>query len=153
MIKDALASGERLIFYSGRSMWPTFSPGDRLFVEECEPATLVPGEVVMFRGAAEAANARRSPSGARGGAGLVVHRVLHISEQDDRTWVRTQGDCSTKPDPKWPGERLVGRVVEVSHVNGRRKSLKPRPFHGWRLRKRLSVRRIARAVWRRLRGR
>ncbi len=153
MIKDALASGERPIFYSGGSMWPTFSPGDRLFVEGCEPATLVPGEVVMFRAAGEAANARCALSEAEDGARLVVHRVLHISEKDDRTWVSTQGDCSTKPDPRWPGERLVGRVVEVSPVNGRPRRLTPRPFLGWRLRKRLSVRRIARAIWRRLRGR
>ena len=133
-------------------MWPTFSPGDRLFIKECGPATLVPGEVVMFRAAGGIANARRARSGAQAGARLVVHRVLHISERDDRTWVYTQGDCSTKPDPEWPGDRLVGRVVEVSPVKGRRKTLKPRPFHGWRLRNRLSVRRIVRAVWRRLRG-
>lgn len=149
MIRTAIESGEKLIFYGGGSMWPTFRPGDRLFIEDCGASALLPGEVVVFRCGKGAANARVSSGGANGDGQHIVHRVLGVSERDGRTWVRTQGDCSLKPDPEWPADRLVGRVVEVSPVKGRPRKLAPRPFLGWRLRHRLSWRRIARALSRR----
>ena len=139
---------DKLVFYVGGSMWPTLMPGDRLVLEECPAEDLRPGEVVVYRGG------NGTPRLARGGAEaasrLVIHRVLCVIEMDGSVRVRTQGDCSRLPDPEWPGERLVGRAVRVLPVKGRPRTLKPSPFLGWRLRKRLSVRRIARSIRRRL---
>ena len=138
---------DRLVFYAGGSMWPTFQPGDRFVLEECDAAELRAGEVVVFGSGGVGPHSR-----------LVAHRVLGVTERvTDRgseTWVRTQGDCSSRPDPEWPGERLVGRVVEVSPVGAgperrRPRRLTPAPFLGWRLRHRLSVRRIVRGLRRR----
>ncbi len=139
---------EKLIFYSGGSMWPTFRPGDRLVLEECEAGELRPGEVVVYR----AGNDGPLPAGGEAEAAprLAVHRVLSVTEErDGNVRVRTQADCSRFPDPDWPGERLVGRVVRVLPVKGRPRGLKPSPFLGWRLRHRLSLRRILRGIRRR----
>ena len=136
---------DKLVFYAGNSMWPTLMPGDRLVLEECRAAELRPGEVVVYRGTNGAAD-----RGGGGDRGLVIHRVLCVTETDGSVRVRTQGDCSRFPDPEWPGERLVGRAVRVLPVKGRPRMLRPSPFLGWRLRKRLSLRRIARSIRRRL---
>lgn len=149
MLRDMIKADDRLVFYSGRSMWPTFRPGDRLFIEECDAGSLRAGEVVVCRGTNGQANVSLEGDDAGDPTRFICHRVLGVSERDGRTWVRTQGDCSQKPDPEWRGDRLVGRVVEVSPVNGNRRKLAPRPFLGWRLRHRLSWRRIARALLRR----
>ncbi len=140
---------EKLTFYSGGSMWPTFMPGDRLVHEECGAAALRPGEVVVYRGR----NGVPRPAGgvAEVAPRLAIHRVLSVTEEEDgKVRVRTQGDCSRLPDPEWPGERLVGRVVRVLPVKGRPRRLRPSPFLGWRLRHRLSLRRILRGIRRRL---
>ncbi len=135
---------EELTFYSGGSMWPTLMPGDRLVLEECEAGELRPGEVVVYRcGSDGPLPAGRAPR-------LAIHRVLSVTEEEDgKVRVRTEGDCSRLPDPDWPGERLVGRVVRVLPVRGRPRRLKPSRFLGWRLRHRLSIRRILRGIRRR----
>lgn len=131
-----LRGTDKLLFYSGTSMWPTFRPGDRLILDECDAASLSPGEVVVFR------------SGGRSER-LVVHRVLEITRRGDEVLVSTQGDCSAGPDPLWPAHRLVGRVAQVLPVKGTSRWLKPAPFLGWRMRHRLSTRRVLRAAGRR----
>lgn len=141
---------EKLIFYAGGSMWPTFRPGDRLELEECDARALRPGEVVVFRGGN--GGPLRAEREAEAASRLVIHRVLSVTESNGSVRVRTQGDCSRFPDPEWPGERLVGRVVEVLPVRGKPRRLRASRLLGWRLRKRLSVRRIARAIRRRLAG-
>ena len=149
MIRALTDSGDKLVFYGGGSMWPTLRPGDRLFIEECDAGSLRAGEVVVCRCTNGQAIVSLEGDDAEDPTRFICHRVLRISQRDGRTWVRTQGDCSQKPDPEWPADRLVGRVVEVSPVNGRPRKLAPRPFLGWRLRHRLSLRRIARALRRR----
>ncbi len=146
MIRNA----DNLIFYSGTSMWPTFRPGDRLVLKECDAATLRSGEVVVYRGReSDKAECRAAEGNHADAAKLVCHRVRGVTEREGKVFVRTQGDCSRKVDPEWPAERLVGRVVEVSPVKGRSRKLRPAPFLGWRLRHRLSVRRVLRALARR----
>jgi len=149
-----IRSGERLIFYAGGSMWPTFRPGDRLVLEECDARSLRPGEVVVFRGRtsepAECAEGSFPHAMPGRTPRLVCHRVLSVREEGGCVFVRTQGDASRGPDPDWPAERLVGRVVELLPAKGRRRRLRAQPFLGWRMRHRLSLRRLARALARRL---
>ena len=121
------------LFYAGGSMWPTFRPGDRLFIEHCSPADLRAGEVVVFRGSR-----------------LVVHRVLRVERRGDAVLVHTQGDRSPRADPPWDGSRLVGRVVSVSPVKGRTRRLAPAPTRAAFLRAGLRLARTARRAARKL---
>jgi hypothetical protein len=138
-------------------MWPTFRPGDRIVLETCDARALRPGDVVVFRGGARGCadadaevttSSTSSPSSPD--ARLVCHRVLRVDVAADRVTVHSQGDCTRAPDPPWSADRLVGRVVAVDPVRGRRRSIGASPFLGWRLRHRLSVRRALRALGRRL---
>jgi len=154
------APGEETVFYSGKSMWPTFRAGDKLILDACGAEVLRPGDVVVFCSPDVASGPdrdyhrpARESAGVRGSSGssrFVCHRVLDVEIGVDPATVRTQGDCQRCPDTPWPATRLVGRVVEVDPVRGPRREVKSSAFLGWRLRHRLSLRRILRGLGRRL---
>jgi signal peptidase I len=81
------------------SMAPLILPGDRLRLALADPATLRPGDVVVY-------GRRRE---------LVVHRVVARSGDG----VVTKGDALPGRDAWLSGAAVLGRVVALSCVGGR----------------------------------
>jgi hypothetical protein len=98
--------------YTGRSMWPTFRPGDVL---EVRPAATRPrpGDVVIFR-----------PAQRPGGDEVFAHRVTAAGAAG----LQTRGDNNPRPDP-WRAapEQVLGVVTHC-----RRAARVRRVTGGWR---------------------
>jgi len=83
------------VFYRGISMNPLMWPGDTLLVVPCDPQTIYPGDVVLFR----------DPH-----RGQVVHRVMAINSQG----VITKGDNMPDVDDRiLAPQEILGRVTAV----------------------------------------
>lgn len=87
---------EKLITYTGNSMFPTLEPGDVLSVVQCKDKEIKVGDVAVFY----------SPYGEK----LVVHRVV----SNDRVGIRTKGDNNLAND-EWilQANNIIGRVISV----------------------------------------
>jgi signal peptidase I len=68
------------------SMEPTFSPGDVIFVERVDAASLGVGDTITFHA---------QP----GSKTLVTHRIIEVLVTLDGPRFRTQGDANDSPDP------------------------------------------------------
>jgi hypothetical protein len=101
-LREVLASGHHARFRAtGDSMYPTIRDGDTVEIAPCDPATLMPGDIVL------AATTR----------GLTMHRIVRISNVD----IVIRGDNALSPDaPVAPGD-IIGRMAEGTHFkNGSR---------------------------------
>jgi signal peptidase I len=96
--------GEAKLPVTGDSMLPSIWPGDTLEVRRESAAEILPGEVVLF---------------ARQGF-LVVHRVVRLIREPDRTLLVTRGDRIPQTDAPVSPEELLGRVTAVLRGNYRR---------------------------------
>ncbi len=76
----------------GESMLPTLWPGDVVQIESCSVEDVRPGEIVL---------ARREDR-------LVVHRLVAPCTPNG---FLLRGDCVPGPDPQYPPEALLGRLV------------------------------------------
>jgi hypothetical protein len=88
------AGGQHWMGVEGRSMWPVLRPGDEVLVlHGGQPPR--PGAIVV----------------AREGGGLVVHRLLAVTEAGGQVTYWTQGDARPQMDAPHPAEALIGRVI------------------------------------------
>jgi hypothetical protein len=76
----------------GESMLPTLWPGDMVEIESCAPEDVRPGEIVL---------ARRDDR-------LVLHRLVAPCTSEGFLLC---GDSVPAPDPQYPPEALLGRLV------------------------------------------
>ncbi len=76
----------------GESMLPTLWPGDVVEIESCSVEDVWPGEIVL---------ARREDR-------LVLHRLVAPCTPNG---FLLRGDCVPGPDPQYPPEALLGRLV------------------------------------------
>ncbi len=88
------AGGQHWIAVEGRSMWPLLRPGDAVLVAHGGPPPR-PGEVIVVRQ----------------DEGLLVHRLLAITEATGQPQYWTQGDARPQPDAPHAPEALLGRVT------------------------------------------
>ena len=94
MLTSGMEPGGTWVAVAGRSMEPTYAPGDRLLVEPVSRSRAIrPGEVVI----------------ARRGERLVAHRLVSFSGP----LAITRGDACPHADPPIPVGLLIGRVVGV----------------------------------------
>ncbi len=99
-VREQVALGTPLRFrVTSDSMAPLLIPGDEVMVAAAPPETLRPGDLVV--------------AAAPGAALFVVHRLVALRREGDGFWLVTRGDRSSTPDPAWPAEAIVGRVVAV----------------------------------------
>ena len=97
LVADVLRRGGRLrqsvrLQVHGESMLPTLWPGDVVEIESCSLEDLRPGEIVL---------ARRDDR-------LVLHRFVAPSTPNG---FLLRGDSVPGPDPLFPSEALLGRLV------------------------------------------
>lgn len=86
-----------VVIYSG-SMRPTFEVGDIVVFARKNPARLVKGDVIAFRG-----KGSRIPT---------VHRIVRIEERNNKIYFTTKGDNNRLPDyPQVMEDNVVGKVV------------------------------------------
>lgn len=84
-LPQVAGADDAFVVLSG-SMVPFFDPGDVIFVDEVDPASLEVGDVVTFR--------------ARPGSStLITHRVIEVIDAGGTVRYRTQGDANEDPDP------------------------------------------------------
>jgi hypothetical protein len=76
----------------GESMLPALWPGDVVEIESCALEELRPGEIVL----------------ALRDEGLVLHRL--VADRRPKGFV-LRGDCILRPDPEYPADALLGRLV------------------------------------------
>lgn len=101
-VREQVALGTPLRFrVTSESMAPLIAPGDEVIVAAAPPETLRPGDLIVA---------------AAPGRPFVVHRLVALHRQGDELRLVTQGDRSAAPDPAWPAEAVVGRVVAVVHA-------------------------------------
>lgn len=82
----------------GHSMAPTLSPGTRIQVQRCDPATLRPGQVVAFERAGR----------------IVAHRVMRVESGPDGLAFVTKGDRGySADDAVISADCLIGLVTEA----------------------------------------
>lgn len=99
-VREQVAQGVPLRFrVTSDSMAPLLLPGDEVMVAAAPPETLRPGDLVV--------------AATPGRAFFVVHRLVALHREGDGFWLVTRGDRSSTPDPAWPAEAIVGRVVAV----------------------------------------
>lgn len=97
---------------TGNSMQPLFRPGDRILIQHGSDG-FRRGDVLVFRMADQ----------------IVVHRLLDIRTDQNRSYLLTKGDSVLRPDPRFSSDQVLGRVIGFSR-NGRDVSVM-KPF--WRL--------------------
>jgi hypothetical protein len=94
-----LGDGHAMRFRArGSSMLPAVRDGDILEVRPIAAAALATGDIVLYRSF---------------GSGIVVHRVVDIRKQEEKTLVRVKGDSSALSDPQVEQSRLLGRVESI----------------------------------------
>ena len=111
-------SGRLYLQVHGESMLPTLWPGDKVEVAACTLEDACPGEIVL------AVKEGR----------FFLHRFLGRVGQDS---FRLRGDSMPAPDPEFPNEALLGRVVNREgdwcaergrdRVKGKHEDVRPAP--------------------------
>ena len=98
-----LAEGKILkIKADGYSMYPTVKPGSVIYIEPLtENMSPAPGEIIAWK--------RES--------GFVVHRLVRIIRNGDKTIYFTRGDSCSSEDQPVTKEIIAGRVVSVEDLN------------------------------------
>ena len=98
-----LAEGKILkIKADGYSMYPTVKPGSVIYIEPLtENMSPAPGEIIAWK--------RES--------GFVVHRLVRIIRNGDKTIYFTRGDSCVYEDQPVTKEIIAGRVVRVENLN------------------------------------
>jgi signal peptidase I len=98
-----LAEGKILkIKADGYSMYPTVKPGSVIYIEPLtEKMSPAPGEIIAWK--------RES--------GFVVHRLVRIIRNGDKTIYFTRGDSCSYEDQPVTKEIIAGRVVRVENLN------------------------------------
>lgn len=104
-VRDLAAQAPVEATVRGGSMAPLLKDGDRVAIARAR--LYLPGDVVAFRA---------------GDGRLVVHRLLGYRLHRGRLAGVAQGDAAPLPDPPFPLEALLGRVV--SHAG-------PAPLSPW----------------------
>jgi len=84
-----------LLVVGGRSMEPTYRPGDLLVAVRAGPGDVEPGDVVVW---------------CRPGGGCTVHRLVSVNGSYIVTWGDNRG-TNPAPDPPVPASWLRYRVV------------------------------------------
>ena len=85
----------------GYSMYPAIKPGSLIYIEPlAHDRWPCPGEIVAWK--------RDS--------GFVVHRLVKIIRNEDKTYFITRGDSCARDDQ--PVETVAGRVVRIENDNG-----------------------------------
>ena len=88
--------GRSRIQISGYSMMPLLRPGDAVVVAHTQVVRV--GDIIV----------RRSD------AGLIVHRVIRISQADEgQVHILTKGDATLTVDPPATPEDIIGRVIAL----------------------------------------
>jgi len=113
---------ETISFYRGRSMEPTFRPGDILHVEKTQRAgQLRPGDIIIFRESGPDPNPK---------AYETVHRIIRSTLQG----YLTRGDLNPRPDEKPVKEdEIVGSVTRFER-GGRIRKVRGGRLGLWRAR-------------------
>ena len=97
VIKNRTSSGDTSLYMlEGGSMRPAFRDGDILLIKKVLPASLKPGNVIVFD----------TP----GQQKTLIHRVISLREDDTARLVFTQGDWSGRPDEPVQLQFVKGRV-------------------------------------------
>ena len=92
----SVAGYQMYIVLSG-SMSPAFDTGSLAFVKEADPAEIVPGDIITYRG-----------TGSEGT--LTTHRVVDVNTGSDLEFI-TRGDANNINDPSpVPAANIVGKV-------------------------------------------
>lgn len=94
LIETLQTEGKITIPVEGTSMQPELQPGDRVEVRKIDPATLAPGDVVMFRD-------RDS---------WVIHTLKRVERENGEVRFVTQGENTLGEDPAFAKEDLLGIV-------------------------------------------
>ncbi len=97
----------------GKSMLPSLWPGDQVWFERVDPATLSVEDVILFRLS----------------SGYCVHRIKNIrSHRDGQRVFVTRGDAQPQADPDVFEGQIIGKVLSV--VRGKKEipSLVERPL-------------------------
>ena len=99
-----LQAGHALRFRArGTSMHPLVRDGDVLDVWPVGQSATGVGDVVLYR----------SPH-----KGIVVHRVVNIRRQEEKTILLVKGDSAARADPQVEESQVLGRVESI-HRRGR----------------------------------
>lgn len=82
------------------SMEPVMSPGDLVIVKETSPKDITTEDIMAFKDPSEKSD------------DLITHRVIGISQKDDKLQFTTKGDAMEEPDlTKTKGSNVVGKTV------------------------------------------
>lgn len=115
LTRSFTADGKRMLFQGqlrGRSMWPFIRTGDRILVEQTDPAQLQVNDVLVFQ----------SPAGR-----TTAHRLIRLDNSRTSPRFITRGDFSLRPDAPFGPERLIGRIVAIER-KGKKKDITA-PLH------------------------
>jgi len=101
-----LAEGKTVrIRAEGYSMYPVIRPGNIIYIEPfAEDEAPVPGTVIAWK--------RET--------GFVVHRLISIKKEEDRTCFTTRGDSCSNEDKPVTKELIAGRVISTENSRGKR---------------------------------
>jgi len=106
------ASGRLRLQVHGESMLPILWPGDVVEIKSCSLDDVMPGEIVL------ALRARR----------FFLHRFVERSQNG----FLLRGDSMPHPDPRFPSEALLGRLVGLSHSQDAKERVRPvLPLRPW----------------------
>ena len=102
IIPVAAFSSNPIITVASDSMFPTLSPGDQLLINKVGIRDIKEGDIIAFDSHFE-------------GVDILAHRVVEVSEKNNKTEIHTQGDHNDHPD-FWvvTEESLIGIVAEVN---------------------------------------
>jgi len=99
-----------IVVVTSGSMEPTISEGDILFINNCSPEDIMPGDHDLRTGDVivyETEGIWTFPIDQP-----VVHRVIARNYIGGKYWYLTQGDANSAPDQAWvPEDNLYGKVV------------------------------------------
>lgn len=98
VIAQALASGTPVQFRAeGESMYPTIRDGEAVTVAPVSPASIVRGDVVLFR------HGRR----------VLAHRVVGVTMSGTERFLELRGDAKAAGDGSVNASAIVGKVINV----------------------------------------
>jgi signal peptidase I len=94
-----LQGGHALRFRArGSSMYPVVRDGDTLDVWPARSAEVDVGDIVLYRSSR---------------SGIVVHRVVDIRRQEEKTILLVKGDSAARADPQVEESQVLGRVESI----------------------------------------